>query len=79
MGNHLVLQTPLNEERNLKRDREVATPLSISTDQPFAKRQRMNPYSEEEFIGETTKSIRKEGVDSLHSFPTGGTHSSSQR
>jgi len=79
MGNPPVLQTPLNEERNLKRDREVATPPSIPTHQPFAKRQRMNPYSAEEFIGETIESMRKEGVYSLQTFPTGGTPSSSQR
>jgi type II secretory pathway component PulJ len=43
MSNPPVLQTPLNEERNLKRDREEATPSSRPIDQTFAKRQRLNP------------------------------------
>jgi len=79
MGNPPVLQTPLNEEKSLKRDREVPTPPSIPTDQPFAKRRRMNPYREEEFIGETIESMRKEGADSLKTFPTSGAPSSSHR
>lgn len=53
MGNPPVLQTPLNEENNLKRDREVATPTSGPSDQPSAKGHRLNPYSEEEFFEET--------------------------
>ena len=43
-----VLQTPANEERIRKRDRQEETPLSASTDQPGEKRQRLNPFSEEE-------------------------------
>lgn len=78
MGDPLVLQTPLNEERNLKREREVSTPSSRPTDQPFAKRQRLNPHSEEEFIGETIESMR-EATDNLQTFPIGGTPSSSHR
>ena len=38
-----ILQTPLNEERTKKRDREVATHASGSSEQPGAKRQRLNP------------------------------------
>ena len=79
MGNPPVLQTPPNEEKSLKRDREVASPVSGPSDQHGAKRHRLNPYSEEEFFEETTGSLRKEGGDSLHTFPTGGTPSSSQR
>jgi len=77
MGNPPVVQTPLYEKKNLKRDREVATPSSRPSDQTFAKRQMLNPYSEEEFIDETTESMRKEGVDSLNTFPIDGTPSSS--
>jgi len=43
-----VLQTPANEERMRKRDRQEETPLTTSTDQPGDKRQRLNPFSEEE-------------------------------
>jgi len=42
-----VLQTPQNEERGRKRDREQETPYAISTTQG-EKRQRLNPLSEEE-------------------------------
>ena len=43
-----VLQTSLNEERAKKRDRQEETPTGTSTDQQGEKRQRLNPYSEEE-------------------------------
>ena len=43
-----VLQTPLNEERAKKRDRQEETPTGTSTDQQGEKRQRLNPFSEEE-------------------------------
>ena len=43
-----VLQTPTNEERNRKRDREIETPLTTSTNQQGEKRQRLNPFSDEE-------------------------------
>jgi len=79
MGEPPILHIPLNEERNKKRDREVATPTSGPLDQPGAKRHKLNPHSEEEFFEDTTKSQRKEGADSQHTFPAGGTPSSSQR
>ena len=47
-----VLQTPLNEERGEKRDREEVTPPSGSTQQPEAKRPRIDPETEEEDISE---------------------------
>ena len=56
IGESPILETPLNEERKKKRDREVATPASGPSDQPRAKRHRLNPHSEEEFFEETTKS-----------------------
>lgn len=43
-----VLQTPLNEERAKKRDRLEETPPGTSTEQQGEKRQRLNPFSEEE-------------------------------
>jgi len=46
MSNPHILQTPLNEERNLKRDREEATPSSRPIAQNYVKRQRLNPFSE---------------------------------
>jgi len=42
-----VLQTPLNEERAMKRDRQEETQTRASIDQQGEKRQRLNPYSEE--------------------------------
>lgn len=48
-----VLQTPQNEERSRKRDREQETPYTTSTTQG-EKRNRMNPLSEEEMpIGQS--------------------------
>ena len=49
-----VLQTPINEDRSKKRDREEQTPLSTATSQQGEKRQRLNPFSEEEMpFGQT--------------------------
>jgi len=55
-----ALQTPLNEERSKKRDREDATPISGPAEQPGEKRQRLNPLSKNEIIEETTDSLRGE-------------------
>jgi len=77
MSNPPVLQTPLNEERNPKRDREEATPSSRPTNQTFAKRQRLNPYAKEEFIEETTGNTVAERVESMQTIPIGGTPSTS--
>jgi len=77
------MQTPPTqgnlEERNKKRGRELATPASGPSVQPGAKRQRLNPLSEEEFFEDTTNSQRKEGKYSHKTFPIGGTSISSQR
>jgi len=43
-----VLQTLVNEEMGRKRDRQEETPLTTSTSQQGEKRQRLNPFSEEE-------------------------------
>ena len=43
-----VLQTPINEEITRKRDRHQETPLTTSASQQGEKRQRLNPFSEEE-------------------------------
>lgn len=56
MGDPPILQTPLNEEKSLKRDRKVVTPTSGSSDQPGVKRHRLNPHLEEEFFEETRES-----------------------
>jgi len=47
-----ALQTPLNEERSKKQDKEETTPASGSTQQPQAKRQRIDPQVEEEICEE---------------------------
>jgi len=52
-----VLQTPTNEERIKKRDRQEETPLTASTDQPGEKQQRLNPFSEEEMPERPTESM----------------------
>jgi len=57
-----VLQTPHNEERGKKRDRTDGTPTGTSTDQQGEKRQRLNPYAEEEITEETIGNIRGEGT-----------------
>ena len=43
-----MIQTPINEERSRKRDREQDTPLTTSTTQQGEKRQRLNPFSDED-------------------------------
>jgi len=79
MGEPPVLQTPLNEERNKKRDRETNTPANEPSGHPGKKRQRLNPLSEEEFVEEITDSQREERLESQKTFPAGGTSTSSQR
>jgi len=73
MSNPPILQTPLNEERNLKRDREEATPSSIPIAQTYAKKQRLNPYAEQEYIEETAGTSGAERTKSRHTTPFGGT------
>ena len=55
-----ALQTPANEERGRKRDREDSTPASGSTQQREAKRQRIDPQLEEEIVEEILESPRRE-------------------
>ena len=55
-----VLQTPLNEERAKKMDRQEETPTGASIEQEGEKRQRLNPYSEEEFTEEIADNQRGE-------------------
>lgn len=55
-----ALQTPANEERGKKRDREETTPASGSTQQPEAKRQRVDPHVEEEISEEVLESMSRE-------------------
>lgn len=74
-----VLQTPLNEERSKKRDREDPTPISGPAEQPGAKRQRLNPLSEDEIIEETTDSLRGERVTSQQTSLVIETSTSSHR
>jgi len=55
-----ALQTPANEERGRKRDWEDSTPASGSTQQPEAKRQRVDPPAEEEISEESLESPRRD-------------------
>ena len=57
-----ALQTPLNEERGKKRDREEATHIGGPVEQLGAKRHRLDPLCEEEIIEETTESLKGERV-----------------
>ena len=57
MSNPSIVQTPLNEEKNPKRDREEATPSSRPVAQTYVKRQRLNPFSKQEFTEETARTI----------------------
>lgn len=72
-----ALQTPLNEERGKKRDRQEDTPISGPAEQPGEKRQRLNPYSEEELLEETTGGLRGEGMNEQQTSPMTGTSASS--
>ena len=55
-----MLQTPINEERGKKRERQEGTPGSAK--QQGEKRQRLNPSSEEELAEETAGNLRGEGT-----------------
>lgn len=55
-----VLQTPVNEEIAKKRDRQKETPTGGSEEHQGEKRQRLNPYSEEELAEETAGNLRGE-------------------
>ena len=55
-----MLQTPRNEERAKKRDRQENTPTGGSAEQQGEKRQRLNPYFEEELVEETRGNLRGE-------------------
>lgn len=54
------METPVNEERGKKRDREETTPASGSTQQPESKRQRVDPQVEEEISEEVLESPRRQ-------------------
>ena len=74
-----ILQTPLNEERGKKRDRQEDTPINGPEEQPGEKRQRLNPLSEEEFIQESTDSLKEERVVCQDASPVIETSASSHR
>jgi len=78
MSNPPILQTPLNEEKNPRRDGEEATPSTIPIYQTYAKRQRLNPFSKQECTEEITCNTVIERTDSVHTIPSGGTPSTSQ-
>ena len=73
------LQSPLNEERNKKREREATTPISGPTEQPGENRQSLNPILEEELIEEPTDSLIGERATSRQTPPLRGTSTSSQK
>lgn len=72
------LQTPLNEEKSFKQNREEATTLGRETTQRYAKtslvkRQRLNAISEEEFTDETLGANSTERKRSRAATLSGGT------
>ena len=71
-----VLQTPLNEEKSLKRNKEGVTPSERTTSQAYAetnqeKRQRINHVSEQQYTKETTNATTTEREGSRHATPSG--------
>jgi len=72
-----VLQTPQNEEKSRKRGREEDAPASGPSEQTGDKRQRLNPYSEEEFVEDTTSTMRGQGRTEQQTSPLPGTSASS--
>ena len=70
MGNPLVLQTPLNEERIQKISRNEASPSIVPLNHVYVERQRLNLLSEEEY--EETRS------DTVQTTLVGETPSTSQ-
>ena len=74
-----TLQTPLNEEKGRKRDREETTPVSGPAEQPGAKRQRVDPLPEEEIIEEIIESPRSEKATRPQTSPVLETSTSSHR
>ena len=63
------MQTPLNEEKGRKRDREDTTLVSGPAEQPRAKRQTMDPLLEEDIIEEIIESPRGEKVQGVRGQP----------
>jgi len=72
-----VLQTPLNEERGKKRDRQEDTPVSGPAEKQGEKRQRLNPYPKEELLEETTGNLRSEATTEQQTPPILETSTSS--
>ena len=65
-----VVQTPLNEEKNPKRDRDEATPSSRPIAQTYAKRQRLTPFLEQEFTEEIARTTGTERAESRQATPS---------
>ena len=61
-----VLQTPAHEERGIKREREESTPLSGSSHQPEAKRQRADSPGVEDITEDVLNSTAKDRESSQH-------------
>jgi len=74
-----ALQTPLNEEKGIKRDREETTPVSGLAEQPGAKRKWVDPLPEEEIIEEIIESPRSERETSPQTSPVVETSTNSHR
>ena len=72
-----VLPTPQHEERGKKRDQAENTPTGTSTDQQGEKRQRLNPYAEEEITEETLGNLRGQGTSGQQIHPILETSASS--
>jgi len=68
-----IMWTPLNEERNLRRDREEATPSRRAISQTYVKRQKLNSFSEQEFTDETIGATSREREGSRHATLSRGT------
>lgn len=68
-----IVKTPLNEEKNPKRDSEEATPSSRPISQAYVKRKRLNPFLKQEFIEEIARTTGTERAESKQTTPSRGT------
>ena len=74
-----ILQTSLNVEKGKKRDAKAATPFTGSSQQPQAKRQKLNTPPEVESIDEILDSQRPEQLGSQQTGTVSGASTTSQR
>lgn len=73
MSNLPIVQTPLNEEKNPKRDREQVIPSSKSIAQTYVKTQRLNHLLKQDFTEEIVRTTGTKRAKSRNTTPSRGT------